>query len=157
LPAAIVVHRRYQPETPALNQRVEALYSLIAEGADPVVLPAASPSLEPADSTCFSGQPRVRNVSYGRRLYLSVSTDDERRERQSIVTERDFPNRYCDLHQLPVYAEYADDSVTGTVPLEKRPAGIRLLEDARRHKFDQILVFKLDPRERTAPAIRRAA
>jgi hypothetical protein len=31
------------------------------------------------------------------------------------------------------------------------PAGIRLLEDARRHKFDQILVFKLDPPGRTAP------
>jgi site-specific DNA recombinase len=76
-------------------------------------------------------------------VYLRVSTE-EQRERQSIVTQRDFATRYCDLHQLPVHAEYADDGVTGTVPLEQRPAGMRLIEAARHHKFDQLLVFKLD-------------
>lgn len=75
--------------------------------------------------------------------YLRVSTE-EQRDRQSIVTQRDFAKRYCDLHQHSVYAEYADDGITGTVPLEQRPAGIRLLEDARAHRFDQLLVFKLD-------------
>ncbi len=52
--------------------------------------------------------------------------------------------RYCDLHQLPIHETYADDGVSGTVPIEMRPAGMRLLEDARQHKFDQLLVFKLD-------------
>src|ERR1700690_2218687 len=76
-------------------------------------------------------------------VYVRVSTE-EQRERQSIVTQREFGTRYCDLHELPIHETYADDGVSGTVPLESRPGGIRLLEDARNHKFDQLLVFKLD-------------
>jgi site-specific DNA recombinase len=76
-------------------------------------------------------------------LYLRVSTE-EQRERQSIVTQRDFGQRYCELHQLSIYDIFADDGVSGTVPLETRPAGRRMLEGARLRKFDQILVFKLD-------------
>jgi site-specific DNA recombinase len=76
-------------------------------------------------------------------LYLRVSTE-EQRERQSIVTQRDFGQRYCELHQLPVYELYADDGVSGTVPIESRPAGRRVLEAARQGRFDQLLVFKLD-------------
>jgi len=76
-------------------------------------------------------------------IYLRVSTE-EQRERQSIATQRDFAGRYCDLHQLTVHAEYADDGMSGTVPLDRRPQGARLLRDARLRKFDQLLVFKLD-------------
>ena len=76
-------------------------------------------------------------------VYVRVSTE-EQRERQSIVTQREFSLRYCGLHELPIYETYADDGVSGTVPLEMRPGGIRLFEDARQHKFDQLLVFKLD-------------
>src|ERR1035437_4787507 len=76
-------------------------------------------------------------------LYLRVSTD-EQRERQSIVTQRDFAERYCQLHSLPVYRVYADDGVSGTVPLEHRPEGSQILRDARNGKFDQLLVYKLD-------------
>jgi site-specific DNA recombinase len=76
-------------------------------------------------------------------VYLRVSTE-EQRERQTIATQRDFGTRFAGLHQLPVHAEYADDGVSGTVPLESRPAGRRLLEDARHHRFDQLLVYKLD-------------
>jgi site-specific DNA recombinase len=76
-------------------------------------------------------------------VYVRVSTE-EQRERQSIVTQREFGSRYCDLHELPVHETYADDGVSGTVPLELRPGGIGLLEAARQHKFDQLLVYKLD-------------
>ena len=76
-------------------------------------------------------------------IYLRVSTE-EQRERQSIATQRDFSGRYCDLHQLSVHALYADDGVSGTVPLDRRPDGARLLRDARLKKFDQLLVYKLD-------------
>ena len=54
LPTPIVVHRQYQAGMPALDEVVEALYCLIT---DPVVVPCAEPSIEVADSTCFSGQP----------------------------------------------------------------------------------------------------
>jgi site-specific DNA recombinase len=76
-------------------------------------------------------------------VYLRVSTE-EQRERQAIATQREFGVRYCDLHQLYVHEIYADDGIPGTVPLESRPSGIRLLEHARQGKFDQLLVFKLD-------------
>jgi site-specific DNA recombinase len=76
-------------------------------------------------------------------VYLRVSTE-EQRERQSIATQRDFGGRYCDLHQLPIHAVYADDGVSGIVPLDRRPEGAKLLRDARLKKFDQLLVYKLD-------------
>lgn len=75
--------------------------------------------------------------------YLRVSTD-EQRERQSINTQRDFAERYCALHSLSVYRVYADDGVTGTIPLEKRPEGSQILHDAKLGKFDQLLIYKLD-------------
>ncbi len=76
-------------------------------------------------------------------VYVRVSTE-EQRERQSIVTQREFANRYCALHELPIHETYADDGVSGTVPLHLRPGGIRLLQDARSGKFSQLLIFKLD-------------
>ena len=76
-------------------------------------------------------------------LYLRVSTD-EQRERQSIETQREFGQRYCDLHQISVHRVYADDGVSGTVPLEHRPEGSQIFRDARNGKFDQLLVYKLD-------------
>jgi site-specific DNA recombinase len=76
-------------------------------------------------------------------VYLRVSTE-EQRERQSIATQREFGERYCQLHKLVVYRVYADDGVSGTVPLEQRPDGGQILRDARLGKFDQLLVYKLD-------------
>jgi len=76
-------------------------------------------------------------------IYLRVSTE-EQRERQSIATQREFGQRYSELHQLPIYELFADDGISGTVPFELRPAGRRVLEAARQGKFDQLLVFKLD-------------
>jgi site-specific DNA recombinase len=76
-------------------------------------------------------------------LYLRVSTE-EQRERQSIETQREFGDKYCQLNQLPIETFYVDDGVSGTVPLENRPGGKRILEDARQRRFDQLLVFRLD-------------
>jgi site-specific DNA recombinase len=76
-------------------------------------------------------------------VYLRVSTE-EQRERQSIATQRDFAGKYTDLHQLTIHAMYTDDGVSGTVPVDRRPEGARLLRDARLKKFDQLLVYKLD-------------
>src|ERR1039458_9567653 len=76
-------------------------------------------------------------------VYLRVSTE-EQRERQSIATQREFAERYCQLHGLAVYRVYADDGVSGTVPLEHRPKGSQILRAARNGKFDQLLVYKLD-------------
>jgi site-specific DNA recombinase len=71
-------------------------------------------------------------------LYLRVSTE-EQRERQSIDTQREFGIKYADLHQLPIHGIYADDGVSGTVPIEERSEGRRILEAARRGEFNQLL------------------
>lgn len=76
-------------------------------------------------------------------IYLRVSTE-EQRERQSIATQREFGERYCQLHDLTVFRVYADDGISGTIPLEQRPEGSQIVRDARLRKFDQLLVYKLD-------------
>jgi site-specific DNA recombinase len=76
-------------------------------------------------------------------VYLRVSTE-EQRERQSIATQREFGERYSQLHSLAVFRVYADDGISGTVPLENRPEGGQILHDARLGKFNQLLVYKLD-------------
>jgi site-specific DNA recombinase len=76
-------------------------------------------------------------------VYLRVSTE-EQRERQSIETQRGFAERYVVAEKLIHAGEYADDGVSGTIPLDQRPHGARLLADARARKFDTVLVYKLD-------------
>jgi hypothetical protein len=60
-------------------------------------------------------------------FYLRVSTE-EQRERQSIDTQREFGAKYTDLHQLRIQSVYADDGISGTIPIEKRPEGKRILQ-----------------------------
>jgi DNA invertase Pin-like site-specific DNA recombinase/DNA-binding HxlR family transcriptional regulator len=90
-----------------------------------------------------SASARSKNASASVALYLRVSTE-EQRERQSIDTQREFGSRYTDLHKLRVHQVYADDGISGTVPLEKRPDGQRILQAARRGEFNQLLIYKLD-------------
>ncbi len=76
-------------------------------------------------------------------LLLRVSSE-EQRERETIEIQEEFLEQYCGLYQLDVADIYKDDGVSGTIPLHERPAGRRLLEDAREGKFDSVLVYKLD-------------
>src|SRR5215216_404724 len=76
-------------------------------------------------------------------LYLRVSSD-EQRDRESIKTQREFFDQYCELYGLEVTEIYADDGVSGTIPLHERPEGRRLLEDAKEGKVQIVLVYRLD-------------
>lgn len=82
-------------------------------------------------------------------VYARVSTD-EQRDRKSIQTQYDDGQRFCEKHSLPVYRVYADDGVSGTIPLDRRPEGSEILRDARLGKFDQLVVYKLDRLARNA-------
>src|ERR1700682_5421683 len=77
-------------------------------------------------------------------IYLRVSTE-EQRERQSIETQRDFGERYCELHQMPISEFYVDDGVSGTIPLENRPGGKRILEGASKGKVAPTCCFSAGP------------
>jgi site-specific DNA recombinase len=85
-------------------------------------------------------------------LYCRVSTEDQS-ERQTIEAQRDFLHRYCDLHGLPIAAVYADDGVSGALPLTDRPEGRRLLADARAGRFRLVLVYRLDRLGRSLRAL----
>jgi len=76
-------------------------------------------------------------------LLLRVSSE-EQRERETIEIQREFLGQYCGLYGLEVADTYADDGVSGTIPLHERPEGRRLLEDAKAGKFSTVLVYRLD-------------
>jgi site-specific DNA recombinase len=76
-------------------------------------------------------------------FYLRVSSE-EQRDRETIEIQREFLEQYCELYALDVAEVYADDGVSGTVPLHERPAGGRLIRDAGEGKFGTVLVYKLD-------------
>src|SRR5215212_10617050 len=76
-------------------------------------------------------------------LLLRVSSE-EQRDREPIEIQREFLQEYCRLYGLEVVQIYADDGVSGTIPLHERPEGRRLLEDAKEGKFSTLLVYRLD-------------
>lgn len=76
-------------------------------------------------------------------VYCRVSSE-EQASAGTIDNQRDYARRFCDLNSLKIAAEYLDDGVSGTVPLSERQAGRRLLADAKAHKFDTVLVYRID-------------
>jgi site-specific DNA recombinase len=84
--------------------------------------------------------------------YCRVSTEDQG-ERQTIKSQLDFLRKYVDLHQLDCHDFYVDDGVSGTVPLDERPEGRRLLADAQAGRFGVVLVFRLDRLGRSLRAL----
>lgn len=76
-------------------------------------------------------------------IYVRVSTDDQS-DRGTIQAQIEFARKYCDLHEIPISKIYQDDGVTGTLPLQDRPAGSQLLQDAKNGLYDTLLVYKLD-------------
>jgi len=85
-------------------------------------------------------------------LYARVSTEDQA-ERQTVQSQLDFLHKYCDLHGFPVAGEYVDDGVSGTVALDRREAGQRLLQDAEAGRFGAVLVYRLDRLGRSLPSL----
>lgn len=88
-------------------------------------------------------------------VYARVSSEDQA-ERKTIENQLEFGEKYCDLHQLDIIDWYKDDGVTGTAPLEQRPEGLRLLNDAKENKFDLLLIYRLDRLGRSARIILNA-
>lgn len=85
-------------------------------------------------------------------LYMRVSTEDQA-DRGTIEAQRDFLRQFANLYQLPVAGEYADDGVTGTLPLGARPEGQRLLQDAEAGAFGCVIVYRLTRLGRSLKAL----
>jgi site-specific DNA recombinase len=82
---------------------------------------------------------KIRVASYPR-----VSTD-EQAQNQSIKNQiKTFEDFYAKNDRYENYSFYEDDGVSGTIPFNKRPGGVRLLKDAREGKFDLVVVCNTD-------------
>jgi len=86
---------------------------------------------------------------------LPISSEDQQ-ERGTIENQLEFARKYCDLHQYEIVQWYKDDGATGTIPLEARDAGNRVLEDAKSKRYDVLLIYKLDRLGRSARIILNA-
>ncbi len=83
--------------------------------------------------------PIVRIATYAR-----VSSD-EQRDRHTVLNQRSALSRRLSSEPgLAVFRHYEDDGVSGTIPLEDRPAGGPLVRDARAGRFSQIWVVRSD-------------
>lgn len=70
-------------------------------------------------------------------IYCRVSTTD-----QSCELQRKELTEYCAARKWPIFAEYADTGWSGAKAV--RPELTRLMNDAKRRKFDVVIVWKLD-------------
>lgn len=85
-----------------------------------------------------NGHTKLRGV-----LYARVSSE-EQRERQTIQTQIDTAKSWFEREGIELVHVYKDEGVSGTIPLEERPDGRRLLEDGQAKKFDLVAVYKVD-------------
>ena len=83
--------------------------------------------------------PIVRIATYAR-----VSSD-EQRDRHTVLNQRAALSRRLSSEPgVHIFNHYEDDGVSGTIPLEDRPAGRALARDARAGRFSQIWVVRAD-------------
>ena len=80
-------------------------------------------------------------------FYGRVSTE-EQAEKGNIESQVDFAKRYFDLHgsviDIDSYETYLDEGISGTLPLQARPASAQMMADARAGKFQAVYVYRLD-------------
>lgn len=75
-------------------------------------------------------------------IYVRVSTQDQAEEGYSIEEQIDKLTKYCDIKDWYVYEIYKDPGFTGSTI--DRPGMKKLVNDSKQHKFDTVLVYKLD-------------
>ena len=83
------------------------------------------------------------NPSVRPALYCRVSTQ-EQAQAQSIETQVEFGQRWFDLYGIIPVRIYRDEGVSGTVPLESRPAGAQLLADLAAGRVNAVHVYRVD-------------
>jgi site-specific DNA recombinase len=76
-------------------------------------------------------------------LYMRVSSEDQA-ERGTIEVQRDSLRNITAAHKIRIVEEYTDDGVSGAIPLEDRPAGRRMMEDAKRGRFKVVMFTRVD-------------
>ena len=76
-------------------------------------------------------------------IYCRVSTDDQA-QRGTIEAQVHALRQTVPHWGMEIVGEYLDDGYSGTLALEKRPEGLRLMEDAKAGKIDVVAFLKTD-------------
>lgn len=76
--------------------------------------------------------------------FIARVSTDEQADRNTVQNQLDFLRDFGKLYGLSVYGEYVDEGWSGTIPLDQRPAGRRLLEDARAGYFQTVICYRID-------------
>lgn len=76
-------------------------------------------------------------------LYGRVSTD-EQKAKQTIENQKTALEEYVRKNNLEVFNSYYDNGISGTLSLDLRPQGSKMLLDAFEGKFSQIIILKSD-------------
>ena len=76
-------------------------------------------------------------------IYGRVSTE-EQAEKGTIDSQVSFAEKYFDLHGITEYEIYLDEGVSGTIPLQDRPAAAKMLKDVMAGKIKAVHVYRLD-------------
>lgn len=108
---------------------------------------ASSPATSAAGRTAANNMPAPANSAIltldKAAIYCRVSTE-EQRDRSTIDTQIEGNKQLCRTNGILIHDIYKDDGVSGTLPLEQRPHGARLLEDARKGLFNVLIIYKID-------------
>ena len=70
-------------------------------------------------------------------IYVRVSTED-----QSCEAQLSDLRRYCDQRGFKIFKEYSDEGISGAK--ERRPALDQLMDDAKKKRFNIVLVLRFD-------------
>lgn len=75
-------------------------------------------------------------------LYVRVSTQEQAKEGYSVGEQTERLANYCKAHDWKIYDTYTDAGFTGSNT--KRPALQQMIRDVKDHKFQKVIVYKLD-------------
>jgi site-specific DNA recombinase len=76
--------------------------------------------------------------------YLRVSSVDQKKEGTSLLVQQKQLQAFCEMKGYSDITIYEDGAVSGGKPMVDRPAGSRMMADAKAGKIDLILITKLD-------------
>lgn len=77
-------------------------------------------------------------------IYIRVSTEEQVRHGYSLNSQRERLIEYCKQKGYQVVEIYADEGKSARSKLSKRTELLRLINDAKDHKFDRIVFWRLD-------------
>ncbi len=78
--------------------------------------------------------------------YVRVSSDEQADSGLGLEAQRQRVRAYCEMQSLELAAIYEDPGVSGGKPLGSRPAGNRLLAEARRSRPVVVVAMPLKNR-----------